>query len=101
MSICHKKSCPICKQKLINKTCEKIEYEESKFKCPNSCYSYKKLKSDSRTYIRVSVFNKQFTISIHHHRDNKLSRFKDNEELALKEINYWKENDRYLMHFLQ
>ena len=97
MSVLHEKECPICNSELIVINYSK-SYDAKDIFCPNKCYTYIKLNTIDRRYNSIYIFDKHFLISLKERYRNSVY---EQEELdAQKEIDYWKENDRYLMKLI-
>lgn len=92
--ICYFDNCPICEASLTDSSKKVRGYIT--IECPNECYSY--------FYRRYSVGQMRHVFWIYGERfayasngDNK----RDIEEIVKIKIDYWKENDRYVMKMLE
>lgn len=91
------KNCPICDSLLDE---DEDMFSNSMYFCLNNCFSYAiiDLGFPNRNSHFFKVFNSDFFV----YRDNDSIEYKksiENEVLEL--INYWKENDRYLMELMK
>ena len=84
------KTCPICNNNLT------VDFVISTyfFKCKNKCYT----KKENRVIIVFYIFGKKFLIN-KKMQENEIA--KKELEKVEREIDYWKENDRYLIKLLE
>lgn len=86
-------NCPICSQELVPKRNANI----SSFFCLNKCYILQVYTAEHTGSIfnRVTIFDSIFDFNNISYRDSI-------DHAAIEEkINYWKENERYLMRILE
>lgn len=79
--------CPICEQSL------RVMQKRIWYRCENKCYYLYRGKDRDR----IRIFDDVFSIK---HNFEKPER-RNVKALILKQINYWKENDRYLIRILE
>lgn len=87
---CEDNKCPICERNLIEKNSD-----QKRVDCPNKCYTLYKGKTIHAFFIFKSSF--QYDRIANNYKP--ISKILEKE--IVKEIEYWKENDRYLMALME
>ncbi|AEO93426.1 gp166 [Bacillus phage G] len=94
MGAFYKKTCPICNNKLTKERVNSVR----RIECPNQCYGYFRFSSQDELYqVQVRVFGKSF--DVYNVIQGNRKTYKQTSNIT-KEINYWKEDERYLLKLL-
>lgn len=82
---------------------EMYEYGKEMTRCKNKCCIYDFNTDEGKTIVLVSIFNdSEIWYFVDRYKDNDLSDIYviDNESF-LKRVNYWRENERYLIKIME
>lgn len=92
MNVIHKENCPICQTKLIRVDRPLLD---PYYICINKCYKLISYLRGSHCF--VTIFEKQSELNY----SSGYEKLKTIVAEVTSQINYWKENDRYLVKILE
>ena len=99
-NIYYEQKCPICKGELQKTRQIQSTYSIIEFTCNNNCYKQNHFITGKKKYIRIFVFDFFYTTQYIDLQKNVTRHFKSKEREIKKEIDNWKENDKYLIKIL-